>query len=260
VKVTILGSGSRGNSTIVQSNYGSFLIDIGFYYRDLISRIRHIGVSENNIKGVFITHEHRDHVKGLGNFLKRHNILVYMSGGTFFSLPKGIKSVVQENVHLLENAAVNILDFTIEGFTISHDAREPLGFQINQGKSKLSYITDMGIIEEHIIEKLQDSSGIILEANHDIDMLWNGGYPEILKQRIAGPYGHLSNDQASELLKYVISEKLKYVYLAHVSQENNSPQCALSVINKAVNGNKMSSSTPIIRIADQNFPAETFEI
>lgn len=214
-----LGSGSQGNATLIESKDQLILIDSGFTVKEFERRIARLGHSPEDITAVLVTHEHSDHLKGIGPLARKYKLPVYMTRGTWSSRDIG------EIPHL--NIIKGYQQFTIGGLNIMpiavpHDAREPAQFIVENNGLKLGLLTDLGSISAHVEDFFGDCDGLILEANHDPRMLAGGPYPESLKRRVGGQWGHLSNDQAAGFLTRVEREKLQKLVVAHISLKNNT--------------------------------------
>ena len=209
--VKVLASGSKGNSTLVVTDKSKLLIDVGLCITDLIRRLDPVGLDE--IDAILITHTHTDHVKGLDQINKKYNIPIY-DGASL-------------------NSDLEINDVIIKSFPLSHDVT-CYGFIISSNSCELVYITDTGYISTRNIELTKNKDIYIIESNHDEDMLLEGSYPHILKQRIISDKGHLSNKASSKYMKKVIGDKTKYVVLAHLSEENNLPEIAYSNMERVI--------------------------
>jgi phosphoribosyl 1,2-cyclic phosphodiesterase len=256
VTVCVLGSGSKGNSVFLQAGSTKLLIDAGLSYRQLSMRLATIGVEPSEIEHIFITHEHVDHISGLKIFTKTHPVELHLNSSTYIQTARRIHKSAA--IHVFDGV-FSIGDIIINPFTIPHDASDPVGYTITYHNIKVSIATDLGHGSPEVIEQIKHSHAVILEANHDEAMLWNGRYTWPLKQRIAGPSGHLSNTQAAHLLKQVYHPDLQYVVLAHLSQENNNPKLAFNAVfeylretmgfqNTQVLLTHQEQSTPIIRL------------
>lgn len=227
MKITILGSGSKGNSTLIEIENTKILIDVGFSYRVLKEKLNNINVDPLTIDYILITHDHSDHIYGLKTYLKNYKPFVYISKkivDQFFDFK-------YENIIYLEDELKinNILITTLE---TSHDATDSCGYLITYKDESLVYITDTGYINTRILNKIKNKTYYIFESNHDIDMLINGKYPQYLKQRIWGDKGHLSNELAGSYLSKLVGDNTKKIVLAHLSEENNTPEIALNTVNK----------------------------
>ncbi len=222
IKYSILASGSTGNSIYIGNNEYNFLIDAGLSGKKVEAGLQEIGVSIKDIDGIFITHEHDDHIKGAGILSRKHHIPLYANEETFHHLPKNVGLVDESLMHIFDTNSVN--DFgslQIESFAISHDAAEPVGYLINDSDIQLSVVTDLGYVSNKIKDKIKGSDAFIFEANHDVEMLRMSSYPWSIKRRILGDTGHLSNEDSGEALAELINGNTKKVFLAHLSKENN---------------------------------------
>ncbi len=231
-KVATLASGSKGNATIIKCGKEKILVDIGISCRDLTNRLKSINMTPEELTGIFITHEHDDHIKGLKNFSKKYEVPVFASKGTW----QGLQDITEEvsiDMRVI-NTTIALDKFEITPFKVSHDANEPIGFTVKSNKHKLSYVTDTGTVSEQIKKVVLDSDVVVLEANHDIDMLMEGSYPAFLKKRILGTKGHLANTQAAWLLAQ-LPLLPKEIFLIHLSQDNNNQDVALETIQTILN-------------------------
>lgn len=229
-KVHMLASGSKGNSILVQAGSTSILIDAGISSRQIVGKLGQLGVKPNDLSGVFITHEHRDHVGGLPVFAKRAQVPVFTREKTWLAMDC-IRQIERSFCRLLPLNEITIGDIVVKPFFISHDATEPIGFSFFYKKEKCSLATDLGFVSTDVKEALAGSDVIILEANHDLKMLNEGRYPRFLKERIKSKHGHLSNSDAGKLLTEIVDKKRTEIFLAHLSQENNRPTLALQTVS-----------------------------
>lgn len=220
-----LASSSKGNACCVIDSNGAWLVDCGISKKAIETGLAAVPGVLEALRGIVISHEHADHVRGLGPFLRRHPIPCYASRGTLRALLDGRLGKVNEALfHELPVEGISFEDWRIERFGLSHDAAEPTGFVFRKGDSKLSMLTDTGELDDHMLGAIADSDLIYIEANHDPDMLRKGPYPAMLKGRIAGAYGHLSNAQCAAALRQILSSRTRHVVLAHLSQHNNTPE------------------------------------
>ncbi|OEF97346.1 MBL fold metallo-hydrolase [Desulfuribacillus alkaliarsenatis] len=227
VQYSVLASGSSGNAILVQSDKATILIDAGLSGRQIEAAMAEIGVSADSLSGIFVTHEHQDHVKGVGVLSRRYKVPVFANQRTWDGMERSIGEIKAGFYErFTTNDQIEIGNLAVKSFPISHDSNEPVGYCVLCGNTKLSIGTDMGYVNDKIKGFLMDSDAIIIEANHDIDMLRVGPYPWHLKQRILSDHGHLSNEAAGELLTEIISANTKCIHLAHLSKENNLPQLA----------------------------------
>lgn len=218
MKFCSIGSGSKGNGTLVQSESALVLIDCGFGLKDSINRLASMGVSANQLDAILVTHEHGDHINGVSRLAKKFNLPVYLTYGTYQC--NKIHSTV--DCHFIRPDQPFVLkDLEILPVTVPHDASEPCQFVITHKEKKLGILTDLGSISQHVKQAFVDCKALILEANHDYELLMDGNYPPSLKKRVAGEWGHLSNEQAFYFLNNHI-DSLQLLVLAHISQQNNS--------------------------------------
>ncbi len=234
-----LGSGSSGNATLVEAQSGAhttrLLIDCGIRLRDLEAQLIEAGTSPEDLDAIFITHEHGDHIGCARSFVKRYATPLWMSQGTWLAVSDEAWAPHQ---HLLNEArdgcTIEIGAMQAMPFTVPHDAREPLQLRCTDGQRHLGIATDLGHPSSHVVDSLQGCHALLLEANHDPEMLQASSYPSFLKQRVAGPWGHLANHAAAQLLASVKHEQLSYVLAAHLSERNNTPELARASLSEAL--------------------------
>ncbi len=235
MKFSVLASGSTGNAVYIEAGSTKLLVDAGVGIRQLQAAFQEIAVSGSELQAVVVTHEHSDHIKGLAAVVRKWNVPIYMSVGTWSKVQQLWKEeeAVQAR-HIRSGTVFTLGELVIEPFAISHDAEEPLGFCFYHGEDKLALATDLGYVNDRVREVTRGANTFIVESNHDLEMLRSGTYPWHLKRRILGDKGHLSNDSASEFLGDVISEDTEQVYLAHLSKENNRPELAVQTVTKGL--------------------------
>ena len=236
MRFCVLGSGSRGNSTYLESGGTSILIDAGMSGKELQKRLSSIGVDLSSIDAILVTHEHNDHIQGVGILSRRAGIPVYANCATFSAAAKIVNKLFSYN-EFETGGTFYFRNLAIHPFSISHDTEDPVGFRISDGDVSFGYCTDTGKVSRLMMHRLASCQALVLESNHDIDMLQNGTYPPYLKQRIRSGHGHLDNTQAAVFLKELAHEKLQHVVLAHLSEENNRPEIALQAAAEALNSN-----------------------
>jgi len=229
VRFASLGSGSRGNSTLVQFDETMLMIDNGFSIKETDKRMERLGVSGDEISAILVTHEHGDHVGGVARYARRYNIPVWASHGTG-AMIKNIDSVQCFNSH----KTFELGGISVEPILVPHDAREPTQFVFRSNNLKLGVMTDTGSITQHMVDVLKGCDALLLECNYDREMLLSGVYPESLKRRVLGDWGHLDNQQAIELLQHLDTSTLQHLVLAHVSEKNNSHDLVLDSVSKAI--------------------------
>ena len=237
-KFCSLYSGSSGNCSLVQTDTTKILIDAGESTKKITEALNSINVDPKDINGIIITHEDSDHIKGLGNFSKKYNTPVYANKETWDAMPKQKEKIEEENINYFTFENFNIGDVKIKAFPIPHDAANPCGFNLYHKRKKMSIVTDVGHMNKEIISNLEKSSFLLLESNYEPEVLKCSPYPYLLKQRIQGPNGHLSNIDAGKTISYLSNYGLKNVMLGHLSKENNFPELAYkTVLNELIENN-----------------------
>lgn len=225
-----LGSGSRGNATLVQSDSTTLLIDCGFAAREIAARCAKLGVEPGAIDALLVTHEHGDHMRGVGATARRFDLPVWMSHGTWHAADFGKLS--QLHRFSCHDQAFSIGDIEISPVAVPHDAREPTQFIFRQSDYSFGMLTDLGSLTPHITQVYADLDALLLECNHDLQMLANGPYPPSLQARVGGKYGHLNNQQAAAFLGEIDFRRLRHLVVAHLSEKNNHPDLALAALKE----------------------------
>ncbi len=219
-----LGSGSRGNALLVEAGGVRLLVDCGFAVRETERRLALLGVAPGDLSAILVTHEHSDHIRGVAALARRHGIPVWATPGTW-----GRQSAsAVEQLHLISGLGpgFQVAGIWVEPFPIPHDAREPCHFVLESGGRRLGLLTDSGCVTPHIRDRLRECDALMLECNHDSEMLRRGPYPPFLRARVAGDFGHLGNHQAAELVSSMPCRRLSSLLLAHLSDKNNRPELA----------------------------------
>jgi phosphoribosyl 1,2-cyclic phosphodiesterase len=231
-----LASGSGGNCLVADSDGTRVLLDCGLNLTDAERRLARLSLAPSDIHGILVTHEHGDHAHGAFDFAAAHNIVVYLTYGTMLAMKSEGKVIEGVRMVFINGRQSEALDgMLVIPFTVPHDAREPVQFVLSDGCRKLGVLTDIGVPTAHVAQTLSGLDALVLECNYDRDMLWNGAYPKWLKQRIAGPFGHLDNEDSGRLLGAIDCSKLKHIIGAHLSQHNNTPEHARAALARALN-------------------------
>ena len=225
MKFCSLGSGSSGNSYLVSENNTNILLDCGFSVTEIESRMNSRGIHPSDITAIFLTHEHDDHSKGIFALAEKYQKPVYLTYGTLKMCDKKIRKSYQLIFKIISPLeTVSLGDFKIFSIPVPHDAREPVQFKFESDHLSLAIITDLGFGNNELIKSIKEINALVLESNHDSNLLNKSKYPKALKNRIHSNYGHLSNEQSLQILKKINLKKLKWLGAAHLSIENNSPE------------------------------------
>lgn len=240
-----LGSGSEGNGLLVEVGATRVLIDCGFHVRDTIARLARIGVAPETVTAIIVTHEHSDHIDGVAPFAARFGTPVWLTFGTLAAVAE--RFALLPRVYGFDSDDVFAIDdIEVRPFPVPHDAREPVQFVCSDGRWRLGVLTDLGVSTAYVEASLSGCDALVLECNHDLDMLANGDYSFPLKRRIAGKFGHLDNGAAAGLLARIDSSRLKHLIAAHLSEQNNLPELARTALAATLH-----CDTDWIGIADQ---------
>jgi phosphoribosyl 1,2-cyclic phosphodiesterase len=257
LRVVVLGSGSGGNAVVVESAGRRLLLDAGFSCRELERRMRFAGIDPKSISALLLTHEHDDHVRGADRFARRHGLTLWATRGTIAGSELGADVV--ERAELLDSGRpVEVAGFEVEPFAIPHDAREPVGFVVTDGAGRrVGLVGDIGCKSRLAWGRLADLDLLLLETNHDLEMLRSGPYPWPLKQRVASRHGHLSNREAGEGIGELASARLRFVVLYHLSRTNNLPALAYASIAEPL---AAAGSEAEVVVSDQFSPTPWMEV
>ena len=235
IEFTVLSSGSTGNATVVRNEETTLLIDAGFSARRVDELLKERDMTGDQLDGILVTHEHSDHIKGLGAMARKYNLPIYANEKTWEAMNRSIGEIAEENRVVMDSGEVK--DFgslRVESFGISHDAAEPVGYSFYDGDEKLSVATDLGYVSEKVKQAISDSDVLVLEANHDIELLRMGRYPWNIKRRILGDMGHLSNEASGEALSEILTGDTKRCYLAHLSRDHNMMDLAKMTVRDSM--------------------------
>ena len=240
-----LYSGSSGNCLFVETDNTKLLIDAGVSLKKIEEGLNNMNIDPSSLDGILVTHEHSDHIKSLGSLSKKFDLPVFANQETFDAMPKQVEKMSDKNINKFNvNEKFCINDLEINPFSIHHDAANPCGFNFLNNDKKISIATDIGHMDNEILKKLEGSSFILLESNYDPEVLKYTKYPFLLKQRIAGPKGHLSNNMAGKVINYLINNGLNTAMLGHLSKESNFPALAYQTVADEI----ISSGTDISKI------------
>jgi phosphoribosyl 1,2-cyclic phosphodiesterase len=243
--VCVLASGSKGNAIYISDGFTAILIDAGLSATEIKRRLRSRGLNPKDLNAIVVTHEHSDHIQAVGVLSRQLKLPIYLSRNIEKKVSSG--NSLHEIQTFSSGSTFQINNLAVHPFAVSHDAADPVGFTIGQNGSRIGVATDLGIVTPHVKENLKHCHLLILEANHDPDMLINGPYPWYLKRRIQSRSGHLSNQQSKRLLMELQHKGLEHVILAHLSQTNNAPQKVLTEISEV-----LTRCKPRLTVASQH--------
>lgn len=253
MKFCVLGSGSMGNATYIEADGRALLIDAGFSGKEICRRLDAVGSSMSMVEGVMLTHEHHDHIQGAGVLARKYNIALLANEATFQAANPRLGKV--EGFQPFETGEkFSFAGFTIHPFAISHDTVDPVGFVVEHGGVSLGFCTDTGMVSRLLQQRLAGCHGLILECNHDLQMLADGPYPLHLQQRVRSRQGHLANNDAAHFIGDLLHDRLQHVVLAHLSETNNKPELAFTAVTGYLATMKNGLSLPEISLAWQGSP------
>jgi phosphoribosyl 1,2-cyclic phosphodiesterase len=259
MKLCSIASGSSGNCIYVGSEQTNLLVDAGISAKRIENGLSGIDIVPDSVQGILITHEHTDHIQGLGIMSRRYHIPIYATMETVNAIKsiKSIGEIPEELFRFIEPYEDFFVgDIRVEPFTTSHDACNPVGYTMQSGGHKVGIATDLGKYDDTIVSKMEDSELLLVEANHDVNMLMVGKYPYYLKQRILGDRGHLSNDSCADFINRLISPKFQYILLAHLSKENNYEELAYETVYCSLDDRGCDFSNMKLRVAHRDKPSE----
>lgn len=234
IRFASLGSGSEGNGLLVESGGTRVLVDCGFRLSDTVTRLARLGLAPGDVAAVLVTHEHEDHAGGVARFARRYDLPVYLTYGTLIAF--GTSGAMMPQVSLIDSHTPFVIgDLEIHPYPVPHDAREPSQFVFSDGERRLGLLTDTGASTPHIERMLSGLDALVLECNHDLELLMNGPYPLTLKRRISSRYGHLDNATAAQLLAGIDCSRLQHFVAAHLSAQNNTPELARAAVSAVLN-------------------------
>lgn len=228
MRFAFLGSGSEGNSLLVQAGSTTLMLDCGFSVNETVARLARLGLHAEQLHGILVTHEHSDHIGGVARLARKFKLPVWMTHGTLLTQHAVFADIAVTELNPHHSLVIG--DIEVRPFLVPHDAREPVQYVFSDGTRRLGVLTDTGHITPHIEASLAGCHALVLECNHDEAMLRNGRYPPSLKQRVGGRFGHLSNRQAAGLLASMDTSLLRCIVAAHLSQQNNQPALAAQAL------------------------------
>lgn len=244
IRFALLGSGSKGNGTLIEADGTRILIDCGFTLGEAEARLQRLGVDPASLDAILVTHEHGDHLSGVGRLARRYRVPVWMTHGTYACWSD---RAVPHCLRFSPHQSFRIGALEVQPYPVPHDAREPCQYVFGAGGLRLGVLSDAGHVTAHVRAMLVDCDALLLECNHDPQMLRDGPYPEALKRRVGSAQGHLSNQQAAALLRDCAVARLQHLVLTHLSETNNAPQLARTAVVDALDGD-----APWIVCADQS--------
>lgn len=254
MRVCLLASGSKGNSLFVEAGETKILIDAGLSAREIVARLASIEVAVSEIHGIIVSHEHNDHIRGAGTLARKFDIPVLLSYPASRETAGHFRSA--RLIEFESGCSFEFRDLLIDPFPITHDTVDPVGIVVESRDGRIGVATDLGLATRLVREKLKGCRALVLESNHDEEMLANGPYPWHLKQRIKSRHGHLSNREAADLLADVLGPGLESVFLAHLSEVNNHPEKALDAFMKTLAVSSVCA--PRVVVGTQQIVSEVF--
>lgn len=257
INLAVLGSGSRGNSIYIASSHTRILIDAGFSCAQIEKRLAKVGETIQGLDGIIISHEHQDHFRGVSTLIRKYEIPLYITQKTLEGANESLPKLTKK-MFISAGNPFSLGDLSFHPFSLPHDASDPLGFVVQLNNIRVGIALDLGFPSKLVEQKLRHCSALILESNHDPEMLLGGPYPWEVKQRIMSRLGHLSNTDLAELLRKVLTDEVRYILLAHLSETNNHPQLALRCCSAVLE--ELNNRNTKIIIAQQQQPTKLLEI
>lgn len=252
IKFCSISSGSAGNCHYLETDSVKILVDAGLSGKKIQSLLSEIEVEGKDIDGILVTHEHTDHIKAVGVLSRRFDIPIYTNEKTWGKLLNSIGDIKEKNIKVIKNNSdFEIKDLNITSFEVFHDAIDPLGYTFSSNNKKATILTDTGKINDNILKQLDNADLIMLESNHDVNMLKIGSYPQFLKQRVLSKLGHLSNEDAANILKNVRVKENTKLILGHLSGENNFPELAYETVTGILKEANMGFLKPEISLKEK---------
>ncbi len=265
VSVSVLASGSRGNSTVIESSQARILVDAGISCRETFKRLKLIGLDPKQLSAIVITHEHSDHVYGLATLAKKLSVPVFMTGATHQAWARSLRDEAGELPKLARlevfsaGRSFQIADVTVSAFTIPHDAADPVGFTFKAEGTKIAVATDLGYMPASVCDHLRKCDVLVVESNHDLEMLRIGPYPWSVKQRVMSRVGHLSNESLAQFFAKDYDGGASYIVLAHLSEQNNHPEVARRAAESALGPQRTLLQNQLM-LAAQDAPTDCIRL
>lgn len=262
MKFCPLYSGSSGNSIFISSKNAKILIDAGLPGKRIENALKEINEAVDGVDAIFVTHEHTDHTKGVGVLSRRYDIPIYANVLTWKAMLKNIGKIKENNIKIIDSkSTIDIKDLQINGYRISHDAVDPMGYAVRCGGRKVCVATDLGYFSKEVRKAVEGSDVVLLECNHDVEMLKFGPYPYPLKKRILSEVGHLSNEDCGKAIVTMIDDNCKRVVLGHLSKTNNYPELAYQTVLSVLHENKVEINKDVfIDMAKRDMPSICIEL
>lgn len=233
LRFSVLASGSTGNAFYIESDQTRILVDAGLSGKEMDRLFAEVNRDPSKISAILVTHEHSDHIKGLGIMARKYNLPIYANEKTWRAMEHSIgKLTLDQKFHFNPDSVQTFADIDVESFSVSHDAAEPMFYTFHQGENKVAIVTDLGYVSERIKKTVEDADAYVFEANHDVEMLRMCRYPWSVKRRILGDSGHISNEDSALALADIISNRTKRIYLGHLSKENNMKDLARMTVGQ----------------------------
>lgn len=265
MRLCSIASGSSGNCIYVGSDATHLLVDVGISGKRAEAGLNELDITGRDLDGILVTHEHVDHIAGLGVLARKYHVPIYATPGTIYAI-KNCSSVgkIEEElfVPIRPDNKLCIKDLVVNPMKISHDAAEPVGYRVSYGSKRVAVCTDLGVFNDYTVECLRGMDAVLLEANHDVNMLQVGPYPYHLKQRILGDRGHLSNENSGRLLSRILHDDMKAIVLGHLSKDNNLPELAYEAVRMEITmgDNPYHASDFDIQVANRSEVSRVIQI
>ncbi len=262
IRLCSLSSGSSGNCIYVGSENTGLLVDCGVSGKEILENLKNIGVCTSTIKGILVTHEHSDHTKGIGVISRKLNIPIYANAKTWAGMVDCIGKISADNIrHFDTGVDFELNELTVKAYNIPHDASEPVGYSFRLGSRKVCIATDLGYFSDEVKENTKGADMVLLEANHDVEMVKVSSYPYFLKRRILSDVGHLSNEAAGHAVMELLNSGVKKILLGHLSKENNFPELAYQTVKNILDANHITIGKDIeLEVAPRRSVSKYYQI